>query len=91
MITPALAESSDRAEVAAASAASIVPPPARLRSRPRSIWARSAWLGSAICMIPSTNRRRPISVGMRPALVGRRAGRHPAIPEAPSGSRPAKG
>jgi hypothetical protein len=65
MTTPAAAERSDKAELAAASAASIVPPSAS----PRSICARSAAEGSAACMIPSTKSLRPTSVGMRPALV----------------------
>ena len=65
MTTPAPAERSDSARLAAASAASIVPPSAS----PRSICWRSAAEGSAACMIPSTNSLRPTSVGIRPALV----------------------
>ncbi len=33
------------------------------------IAARSSAVGSATCIIPSTNSRSPMSVGMRPALV----------------------
>ena len=35
----------------------------------RSISRRSRGSGAAVCMIPSTNSRRPLSVGMRPAEV----------------------
>ena len=50
------------------------PPPAHPRSAGRGrsgarSRARSRGSGSAACMMPSTNRRSPLSVGMRPAEV----------------------
>ena len=65
MTTPAAAERSDRMAVVASSACSIGPG----RASRRSIAARSSAVGSATCIIPSTNNRRPSSVGIRPALV----------------------
>ena len=58
----------DSAAVAAASASSIGPP----RSICASI-ARAPRPGAGACMMPSTNRRSPLSVGIRPAEVCGRA------------------
>ena len=55
----------DSAADAAASASSI----GWSRAIWRSISRRSRGSGAAACMIPSTNKRRPLSVGMRPADV----------------------
>ena len=62
---PAQAERPESAAVALLIASSIGPP----RSISASIAARSSGRGSATCMMPSTNRRRPGSVGIRPAEV----------------------
>ncbi len=65
MTMPAQAERPDSAAVAADSASSIGPPSAM----PASIARRSSTEGSAACIMPSTKRRNPVSVGMRPAEV----------------------
>src|SRR5437899_1028806 len=62
---PAQADSPDNTAVAAASASSIGPS----RSIRVSIAARSSAVGCATCIMPSTNSRRPCSVGTRPAEV----------------------
>ena len=62
---PAQAERPESAAVAAPIASSIGP----ARSIRASIAARSSRDGSAACMMPSTNRRSPVSVGIRPADV----------------------
>ena len=63
--TPAAWLRPDSAADAAASASSI----GWSRTICRSISRRSRGSGAAACMIPSTNRRRPLSVGIRPAEV----------------------
>ncbi len=62
---PAQAERPESAAVVAASASSTGP---RASAR-ASIAARSSGEGSLACIMPSTNKRRPRSVGIRPALV----------------------
>ena len=63
--SPAQADRPDKAAVVAASASSTGPE----RTALPSIAARSSALGSATRIMPSTNSRNPISVGIRPALV----------------------
>ena len=89
MTMPAAPEMSDRIALVASSAASIGPGCGEpLLDRLRA----PARVGSATCIIPSTNRRRPLSVGIRPRwCAARRAGRALRARPAPSGSRPATG
>ncbi len=65
MTIPAHADRPDSAAVAADNASSIGPP----SPIPASIARRSSIEGSAACIIPSTNSRSPVSVGIRPAEV----------------------
>src|SRR3546814_2043213 len=60
--SPAHADSPESAAVVAASASSIGPLPRSIRA---SIAARSSAEGSSACIIPSTNSRNPVSVGIR--------------------------
>jgi len=62
---PAHDDSPDSVELVAASASSIGP----LSAIRDSIAARSSGVGSAACIMPSTNSRSPDSVGIRPAEV----------------------
>ena len=65
MTIPAQADRPDSVAVAADSASSIGPPSAM----PASIARLSSTEGSAACIMPSTNSRNPVSVGIRPAEV----------------------